>query len=65
MTHCNVSRFKALMVGLSTNCKGVWGPPVICKRAPDKSGNTKAWYFAWLKSVWRKKLIKIKRRKLR
>ena len=53
------------MVGLSTNCKGVRGPPVICKRAPDKSGNTKAWYVAWLKSIQRKKLIKIKRRKLR
>ena len=39
MTHPNVSRSEALMVGLDTNYKGVRGPRVKYKRAPPKSGN--------------------------
>ena len=63
-THRNVSGFEDLMARLYTNYEGVWGPRVKCKRAPDKSGSTKAWYAAWLRKVWWKKLAKKKTRNL-
>ena len=65
MTHRDVLGSKALMVGLSTNYEGTQGPYAIYKQAPDKNGNTKFWHAAWLKKVWRKKVMKSKRRKLR
>ena len=40
------------MIGLYTNYEGVWGPCVKCKRAPNKSGSTKAWCATWLRKVW-------------
>jgi len=35
MTHRNVSGFKALIAGLSTNYKGARGPPVVCCMAQE------------------------------
>ena len=64
MIHCNVLRSEDLIAGLYTNYKGVWGPRVKCKWAPDKSGSTKAWCATWLRKVWRKKLAKKKMRNL-
>ena len=42
MIHRNVLGSKNLMVGLYTNYEGAWVPQVKYKRAPDKSGSTRA-----------------------
>ena len=64
MTHRNVLGFETLMVGLCTNYKSVQGPRMEYKRALGKSGSTRVWRIAWLKKVWRKRVMKKKMKKL-
>ena len=60
MTHHNVSGSEALMAGLCTNCEGAWGPLMKCEQVLDKSGFTRVRCVAWLKKIWRKRIMKRK-----
>ena len=48
------------MAGLCTNCEGVWGPLMKCEQVLDKSGFTRVRCVAWLKKIWRKRIMKRK-----
>ena len=48
------------MAGLCTNCEGAWGPLMKCEQVLDKSGCTRVRYVAWLKKIWRKRIMKRK-----